>query len=57
MLPEELLVTVWGPEYQDESQHVRLYISRLRKKLERDPDHPSLILTKPGIGYLFANPD
>jgi two-component system, OmpR family, KDP operon response regulator KdpE len=57
ILPAELLAAVWGPEYRDETQHVRLYISRLRRKIETDPDHPRHILTKPGIGYLFASPD
>ena len=55
ILPDELLVAVWGPEYRDEPQHVRLYISRLRRKIETDPDHPRHVLTKPGIGYLFAD--
>ena len=54
ILPAELLVAVWGPEYRDEPQHVRLYVSRLRRKIETDPDHPRHVLTKPGIGYLFA---
>jgi len=54
ILPDELLVAVWGPEYRDEPQHVRLYISRLRRKIETDPDQPRHVLTKPGIGYLFA---
>ena len=54
LVPEELLAAVWGPEYQQETQHVRLYISRLRRKIERDPEHPAHVLTKPGIGYLFA---
>jgi DNA-binding response OmpR family regulator len=57
VLPEELLAAVWGPEYRDENQHVRLYVSRLRRKLEPDPDHPRYILTRPGIGYLFAPTD
>jgi two-component system KDP operon response regulator KdpE len=48
------LAAVWGPEYRDENQHVRLYVSRLRRKLEPDPDHPRYILTRHGIGYLFA---
>ena len=55
VLPEELLRAVWGPEYREETQHVRLYISRLRRKLERDPEHPRFILTRPGIGYLLAD--
>jgi DNA-binding response OmpR family regulator len=54
VLPNELLAAVWGSEYRDENQHVRLYVSRLRRKLEPDPDHPRYILTKPGIGYVFA---
>jgi DNA-binding response OmpR family regulator len=54
VLPDELLAAVWGPEYRDENQHVRLYVSRLRRKLEPDPDHPRYILTKPGIGYVFG---
>ena len=57
VLPDELLSSVWGPEYREENQHVRLYVSRLRRKLEPDPDHPRYILTKPGIGYLFASPE
>jgi two-component system, OmpR family, KDP operon response regulator KdpE len=57
VLPEELLAAVWGPEYREETQHVRLYISRLRRKIERDPEHPAHVLTKPGIGYLFAPPE
>jgi DNA-binding response OmpR family regulator len=57
LLPEELLTAVWGPEYRDEPQHVRLYVSRLRRKIEPDPEHPRYVLTKPGIGYLFAPPE
>jgi DNA-binding response OmpR family regulator len=54
LLPEQLLTAVWGPEYRDETQHVRLYVSRLRRKIERDPERPRYVLTKPGIGYLFV---
>ncbi len=54
LVPEELLTAVWGPEYRDETQHVRLYVSRLRRKIEPDPEQPRYVLTKPGIGYLFA---
>jgi DNA-binding response OmpR family regulator len=57
VLPQELLTAVWGPEYRDETQHVRLYVSRLRRKIEQDPERPRHVLTKPGIGYLFAPPD
>ena len=57
LVPEELLAAVWGPEYREETQHVRLYISRLRRKIEPDPERPSHVLTKPGIGYLFAPPE
>jgi two-component system, OmpR family, KDP operon response regulator KdpE len=57
VLPDDLLAAVWGPEYRDETQHVRLYVSRLRRKIERDPEHPRHILTKPGIGYVFAAPE
>ena len=56
MLPSELLEAVWGPEYRDESQHVRLYVSRLRRKIEADPERPRHLLTRTGIGYLFADP-
>jgi two-component system KDP operon response regulator KdpE len=54
LMPEELLTAVWGPEYREETQHVRLYVSRLRRKIEPDPEQPRYVLTKPGIGYLFA---
>jgi two-component system, OmpR family, KDP operon response regulator KdpE len=57
LLPEELLSAVWGPEYREETQHVRLYVSRLRRKIEPDPEQPRYVLTRPGIGYLFAPPE
>ncbi len=47
----ELLTTVWGPEYHDETNYLRVHITHLRKKLERDPSHPELVITEPGVGY------
>jgi two-component system KDP operon response regulator KdpE len=57
LLPADLLAAVWGPEYREETQHVRLYVSRLRRKIEPDPERPRYVLTKPGIGYYFAPAD
>jgi two-component system KDP operon response regulator KdpE len=53
MLNTELLSKVWGAEYRDDLQYLRVWISRLRAKLEDDPPHPRLIRTLPGIGYLL----
>ena len=50
---EQLLAKVWGPEYRDEDNYVRLYVTYLRKKLEPDPAHPRYILTERGLGYRF----
>lgn len=47
----QLLVSVWGKEYQKESQYLRVYIGQLRRKLEPDPSRPRYIITEPGIGY------
>jgi len=46
-----LLEEVWGPEYEDETQYVRVFINRLRHKIEPDPTHPRHIVTVPGVGY------
>jgi len=53
MLYEELLTQVWGPEYRDDVQILRTWISRLRSKLESDPDKPPLIRTVPKTGYII----
>ena len=53
MTHDTLLSKVWGHEYRDESQYLRLYITYLRQKLERDPAHPKYILTERGVGYCF----
>jgi len=50
-----LLQTVWGPEYGDESEYLRVYVGQLRKKLEVDPTRPQFIVTEPGIGYQFKS--
>lgn len=51
---ESLLRRVWGTEYRSESEYVRIYIGRLRRKLEVDPAQPTHILTEPGIGYYIV---
>jgi two-component system, OmpR family, KDP operon response regulator KdpE len=57
MTHETLLSKVWGPEYRDEAHYLRLYITYLRQKLERDPAHPKYILTERGMGYRFRELD
>jgi two-component system KDP operon response regulator KdpE len=49
-----LLHQVWGPAYGDERHYLRVFIQRLRLKLERDPAHPEVIQTAPGRGYRFG---
>jgi len=56
MLNAELLSKVWGPEYRDDLQYLRVWVSRLRRKLEDDPSKPKLIKTFQGIGYMLAVP-
>jgi two-component system KDP operon response regulator KdpE len=51
---ETLLARVWGDEYRDQTDYLKVYISRLRAKLEDDPEHPRFILTERGLGYRFA---
>ncbi|MGE5315645.1 MAG: response regulator [Acidobacteriota bacterium] len=46
-----ILQQVWGPKFEEESQYSRVYVGQLRKKLEDDPNHPTLIQTESGIGY------
>lgn len=55
MTHEMILNKVWGYEYRDESQYVRLYITYLRQKIEPDPANPRYILTERGVGYRFAD--
>jgi two-component system KDP operon response regulator KdpE len=55
MRHQELLSKVWGAEYRDEGQYLRLYINYLRQKLERDPAHPRYIFTERGVGYRFRD--
>jgi len=48
-----LLAKVWGREYVNEVDYIRVYIRRLREKLGDDPDHPRYIRTERGLGYRF----
>jgi two-component system KDP operon response regulator KdpE len=50
----QLLKEVWGPSYTNESQYLRLYMAKLRHKLEKDPKDPRYLLTEPGVGYRLA---
>jgi DNA-binding response OmpR family regulator len=53
----ELLRAVWGPEYGEESEYLRVYIRYLRQKLEPEPSNPRYLLTQPGAGYMLYQPD
>ncbi len=50
----ELLQAVWGPDYGDETNYLRVFITNLRKKIEPVPARPRYILTEPWVGYRFA---
>ncbi|MGH2363684.1 MAG: response regulator transcription factor [Chloroflexota bacterium] len=49
----ELLSNVWGAEYRDETEYLRVYVGRLRRKIEADSANPVYLLTEPGVGYRF----
>ena len=54
VLPHSYLLTqVWGPEYVDEVNYLKLYVRYLRQKIEKDPSNPEYILTEWGVGYRF----
>ena len=57
IVQEELLRKVWGPEYRESYEGLRVYIRRLRKKIEPDPGNPTYVITKPGVGYMLAYPN
>lgn len=49
-----LLQRVWGNEYSDEAEYLRVYVGRLRRKFEADPANPKHFLTEAGVGYRFV---
>lgn len=51
----QALEKVWGWEYIDDVDYVRIYVAHLRKKIEPEPGSPRYILTEPGVGYCFQN--
>lgn len=50
----ELLQAVWGPDYGDEPEYLRVFINQVRKKIELNPGKPKYVLTEPWVGYRFA---
>jgi two-component system KDP operon response regulator KdpE len=53
VLHTELLTKVWGPEYRDDLQYLRVWVSRVRRKLGAEAGRPGRIRTFQGIGYLL----
>lgn len=52
----KLLQAVWGPDYGDQVEYLRVFVNQLRKKIEPDPSHPRHLLTEPWVGYRFEMP-
>jgi two-component system KDP operon response regulator KdpE len=50
---DKILQAVWGPDYGDEVEYLRVFVNQLRKKIEPDPTRPRYILTEPWLGYRF----
>jgi two-component system KDP operon response regulator KdpE len=53
---QRLLHSVWGPDHGDEIESLRVVVTQLRKKIERDPSRPTYIQTEPHVGYRFVLP-
>jgi two-component system KDP operon response regulator KdpE len=55
VLPHRVLLQrVWGDEYGDEAEYLRVYLNRLRRKIEKDPSNPKRLLNAQGVGYKFV---
>ncbi|MGH2515023.1 MAG: winged helix-turn-helix domain-containing protein, partial [Ktedonobacterales bacterium] len=50
----QLLQRVWGEAYGDEAEYLRVYMGRLRRKIETDATAPRQLVTEPGVGYRFV---
>lgn len=57
VIHRELLRAVWGPEYGEETEYLRVYMRYLRQKLEPEPSEPQYLLTQPGAGYMLYQPE
>ena len=57
MSAEDLLTSIWGPEYRNEKEILWVSIARLRQKLEKTPHSPTHIVTRTGLGYLMPPQD
>ena len=55
MTHRTLLKAVWGPEYGEEADYLRVYMRQLRLKIEKEPSQPKYLLTEPGVGYVFRS--
>ncbi len=53
---QQILKEVWGPSHRDDTQYLRVFVSRLRQKIEVDAAQPRLLLTESGVGYRLAGP-
>jgi two-component system KDP operon response regulator KdpE len=53
----QLLREVWGVEYVDDIQYLRVFMRQLRRKLEQNPARPQLLVTTPGVGYRLMAPE
>ena len=53
----ELLQSVWGPDYGEETEYLRVFVNQLRKKIEPQPAKPKYLLTEPWVGYRFSLPE
>jgi two-component system KDP operon response regulator KdpE len=53
----ELLQAVWGPDYGDEPEYLRVFINQVRKKVEANPAKPKYVVTVPWVGYQFVEPE
>ena len=56
MTYDNILTRIWGAEYRDDVQLLRSWVSRLRRKVEKDPQNPELIRTMPKSGYILDPP-
>jgi two-component system, OmpR family, KDP operon response regulator KdpE len=55
LLHEQLLSSVWGPEYKNDIVYLRSFIHTLRRKIEQDPSRPTQIINRSGIGYILVS--